>query len=83
LNQNFPNPFNPTTKVRFDLPKSTHAKLIIYDILGREVTTLVNEKLNAGSYEVSWHASAYPSGVYFYKLETEEFTNTKKMVLLK
>ena len=88
LMQNYPNPFNPTTKIRFDLPKSTHAKLIIYDILGREVATLVNEKFNAGSYIVDWPAltgngSSYPSGVYFYRLQTKDFTSVKKMLLIK
>jgi hypothetical protein len=88
LGQNFPNPFNPTTNIEFDIPMLTHVKIIIYNVLGKELTTLVNEKLRAGSYEVVWpapagDASGYPSGVYFYKLETEEFTNTKKMVLLK
>ena len=95
LHQNYPNPFNPSTKIRFDLPKSTQAKLIIYDILGREVTTLVNEKLNAGSYIVDWPAptgngSSYPSGVYFYRLITmpdgrqaKDYSQTKRMVLIK
>ena len=83
LLQNYPNPFNPTTKIRFDLPKSTKAKLIIYDILGREVAILVNEKLNAGSNEISWHASAYPSGVYFYRLITKDFSQTRRMILIK
>ena len=83
LSQNYPNPFNPTTKISFDLHKSSHAKLIVYDILGKEVATLVNEKLNAGSYKVDWNASDYPSGVYFYRVQTEDFSETKKMVLLK
>ena len=83
LMQNYPNPFNPTTKIKFDLPKSTQAKLIIYDILGREVTTLVNEKLSAGSYEVEWSAGSYPSGVYFYRFETNDYSNVKKMLLIK
>jgi hypothetical protein len=83
LYNNYPNPFNPTTKIKFDIPKSSYVKLIIYDVLGREITTLVNEKLNAGRYEVDWNGSGYPSGVYFYKLRTDEFTDVKKMVLLK
>ena len=83
LHQNYPNPFNPKTNIRFDLHKSSYTKLIVYDILGKEITTLVNEKLSAGSYQVDWNGSGYPSGVYFYKLITEEFTNTRKMVLLK
>jgi len=88
LSQNYPNPFNPATKIKFDIPPvgQRHAfdvRLIIYDVLGREVTTLVNEKLNPGTYEVTWDASSYPSGVYFYKLITKDFSETKKMVLLK
>ncbi|MFC2093521.1 YCF48-related protein [Bacteroidota bacterium] len=83
LYQNYPNPFNPVTTIRFDLHNSSYSKLIIYNILGKEIATLVNEKLSVGSYEVNWNASEYPSGVYFYKLITEEFTNTRKMILLK
>lgn len=83
LYQNYPNPFNPSTSIRFDLKNSSNVKLIVYNIQGKEITTLVNEKLNIGSYEVDWTASGYPSGVYFYKLVTDEFVNTKKMVLLK
>jgi hypothetical protein len=83
LYQNYPNPFNPLTNIRFDIPKSNHVKIIIYNALGKEITTLVNEKLSAGSYEVNWNASGYPSGVYFYRLLTEEFADTRKMVLLK
>jgi len=83
LYQNYPNPFNPVTKIKFDLHKTVHVVLIIYDILGREVATLVNEKLNAGSYEVYWNASAYSSGVYFYRLTAGDFIETRKMVLLK
>lgn len=83
LYQNYPNPFNPTTKINFEIPKSSHVKLIVYDILGKEIATLVNEKLDAGSYETSWDGSSYPSGVYLYKLETGEFANGKKMLLIK
>ena len=83
LYQNYPNPFNPVTKIKFDIPKSNHVKIIIYNALGKEVATLVNEKLSAGGYEVDWNASGNPSGVYYYKLETEEFTKTRKIVLLK
>ena len=83
LHQNYPNPFNPTTQIRFDVPRLSHFKLIIYDALGREVAKLVNEKLNAGSYETKWDGKDYPSGVYFYKLITDEYVDTKKMILLK
>ena len=83
LYANYPNPFNPVTNIRFNLPQTSHTKLTIYNILGNEVATLINDELNVGSYLVSWNASDYPSGVYFYKLETKDFTETKKMVLLK
>jgi hypothetical protein len=91
LFQNYPNPFNPVTKIKFSIPPSRAAmgvtNLTIYDVLGREVTTLVNEQLSPGSYEVEWSAvgggSNCPSGVYFYKLITAEYTETRKMVLLK
>jgi uncharacterized delta-60 repeat protein len=88
LSQNYPNPFNPNTKIIFDIPEnitsqSSIVKLVIYDILGREVETLVNENLASGSYEVNWDASKYPSGVYIYRLQTNDFTETKKMILIK
>ena len=89
LRQNYPNPFNPSTKIRFEVPlnkggdRGLSIKLIIYDVLGREVTTLVNEQLKPGSYETEWDASNYPSGVYFYKLITEDFSKAKKMILIK
>jgi hypothetical protein len=81
--QNYPNPFNPATKIKFQIAKLGGVQLKIYDILGREVATLVNEKLQPGTYEVEFDGSNYPSGVYFYKLETENFSQTKKLVLLK
>ncbi len=83
LHQNYPNPFNPSTKIKFDIPKGSLVKLKIYDMLGREVATLVNEKLNPGTYEYEWNGINLPSGVYFYKLESENFIETKRMVLVK
>ena len=83
LFQNYPNPFNPSTNIKFDIHKSSHVTLIIYNILGKELTTLVNEKVNAGSYEVSWDAIGFPSGVYFYKLIADDFIDTKRMLLVK
>ena len=88
LSQNYPNPFNPTTNIRFEIPRTSIVKLFVYDILGKEVATLVNEKLGVGSYEVVWPApsgntSGYPSGVYFYKLITDGFVDVKKMLLIK
>jgi len=64
LYNSYHNPFNPSTKIKFDIPKSSFVKLIVYDILGREIKTLVNEKLNAGRYEINWDGSGYPSGLY-------------------
>lgn len=83
LYQNYPNPFNPVTSIRFDISKLSNVKITVYDMLGRELTGLIEKDLNAGSYAVKWNATSYPSGVYFYKLETEEYVDTKKMVLLK
>ncbi len=83
LSQNYPNPFNPTTNIKFQIPKSGFVKLIIFDVLGKEVQTLVNEQLSAGTYNADFEGSSLPSGVYYYKLETVSFTQTKKMVLIK
>jgi len=83
LSQNYPNPFNPTTKIKFAMPKSGVAKIVVYDVMGREVQTLVNERLQAGTYETSFDGSALNSGVYFYKLITDGFTETKRMILIK
>jgi photosystem II stability/assembly factor-like uncharacterized protein len=83
LQQNYPNPFNPTTNIRYDLPKNGFVKLVVYDELGREIETLVNEKHTAGKYDAIFNASQYPSGVYFYKLTTDNFSETKKMLLIK
>jgi hypothetical protein len=83
LNQNYPNPFNPTTTISFTLPRAEDVKLVVYDILGREVATLVNEFKQAGIYDVPFNASSLSSGVYFYRIETKSFTQTKKMLLVK
>jgi len=88
LGQNYPNPFNPTTEVAFDLPTRTHVTLTVYNVLGQQVATLVNEQLAAGSYVADWDGrsaggNAAASGIYFYRLQTGQFAETKKMVLLK
>jgi hypothetical protein len=83
LFQNYPNPFNPTTNIRYDIPKNGIVKLIVFDALGREVEILVFEKQNTGSYEATFNASQYASGIYFYRLTMEGFCETKKMILLK
>jgi streptogramin lyase len=83
LNQNYPNPFNPTTKISFSIPSSLFTSLIVYDILGNEVATLVNEEKSTGNYEVQFDASNHSSGVYLYKIQAGNFVETKKMVLMK
>ncbi len=92
LYENYPNPFNPVTKIKFQIPllggvtgeagRGVFTKIIIYDLLGREVTTLVNEQLKPGGYSVDWDGSGFASGVYFYSLVTDGFTETKRMVLI-
>ncbi|HRE12030.1 MAG TPA: YCF48-related protein, partial [Ignavibacteria bacterium] len=83
LSQNYPNPFNPATKIRFSVPKQSLVKLSIYDILGKEINVLTNDFLQAGTYETDFDASHLSSGIYFYSLSTTDFTETKKMVLIK
>ena len=83
LSQNYPNPFNPTTTVSFDLPKKSFVSLKVFDVIGREVATIVSKEMSAGSYSRQWNAENIPSGVYFYRLQTGSFTETKKLVLLK
>ena len=83
LEQNYPNPFNPRTSIKFDVKKKGFVSLIIYDISGREVATLVNENKNEGNYFVEFEASNLPSGVYIYRLRVNDFVSTKKMTFLK
>ncbi|MBV6479770.1 MAG: hypothetical protein HGGPFJEG_02565 [Ignavibacteria bacterium] len=83
LYQNYPNPFNPSTVISYQLAVSSFVKLIIYDALGKELATLVNELQPAGQYSIEWIAGKYPSGVYFYTINTPEFTDTRRMMLLK
>ena len=83
LHQNFPNPFNPVTTIRYQIPELNFVTLKVYDVLGNEITTLVNEKKQAGTYEITWHAEGLPSGVYFYQLRAGNFVETKKMILMK
>lgn len=83
LSQNYPNPFNPATSIKFSVPKSGSVKLKVYDMNGRIVNELVNENLNAGSYSILLNASNLSSGTYFYRLETDGFTDTKKLMLIK
>ena len=88
LDQNYPNPFNPSTKIKFTIPSvetrdRVSVQMKVYDVLGNEVTTLVNEAKPAGEYEIEWDASGLPSGIYFYQLKAGKFIQTKKMILIK
>jgi hypothetical protein len=96
LYQNYPNPFNPITKIKFDIPplrgaRGVTTRLVIYDVLGREIAVLVNDELKPGTYEVDWNAENLPSGIYFYRLAAGDpstsagqgYSETRKMVLLK
>ncbi len=83
LSQNYPNPFNPSTSIKFSLQNNEFVTIKIYDVLGKEIYTLVNEELKAGSYTKTWNAEGISSGVYFYKLQTGKLSETKKMILLR
>jgi hypothetical protein len=83
LNQNYPNPFNPVTNIKFGIPESGDVRLVVYDILGRAVRTLMNEYKNPGTYEVQFDATELASGIYFYSLQTIKGTETKRMLMIK
>jgi hypothetical protein len=83
LSQNYPNPFNPVTNIKFAIPSTGFVKLVVFDVLGREVASLVNEEMTAGNYTVDFDASSLSSGVYFYRIDAGNFTQTKKMLLVK
>jgi hypothetical protein len=83
LSQNYPNPFNPSTRIKFALPKNEFVNMKIYDILGKEVASIINENLTAGFYEVEFNANNLASGMYFYRLETPSYKDIKKMMLIK
>ncbi len=83
IGQNYPNPFNPRTAISFQLPVNSFVTLKVYDILGREVSVLVNEQLKPGTYEVEWDATDFSSGDYFYRITAGSFTQTNKMILMK
>ncbi len=83
LYPNYPNPFNPTTTIEFDLPERSHVRLTVYDVLGREVKKLVDEEMNAGKYKINFEASDLSSGIYFYVINTDKYNSIKKMILIK
>jgi hypothetical protein len=83
LEQNYPNPFNPITQIRFSIAQATNVKLVVTNLLGSEVATLVNDNLNSGIYTIDFNASYLSSGVYFYTLITDNFKQSKKMILMK
>ncbi len=83
LEQNYPNPFNPTTNIQFDLPQSTEVTLAVYNTLGQKVSTLIDKQMSAGSYSVQFEGAGLPSGVYIYRMNTESFKTSRKMLLVK
>ena len=83
MEQNYPNPFNPVTNLEFGISDLGFVSLKVFDILGKEIATLVNEKLNPGNYKVEFDGSGLTSGVYFYRIEAGEFVDTKRMILVK
>ena len=83
LYNNYPNPFNPSTTIKYQIPELSFATFRVYDVLGKEIATLINEEKPAGNYELEFEASSLPSGIYFYRLQAGKFIETKKMVLMK
>ena len=83
LDQNYPNPFNPSTTIRFSIPQADRVTLTIYNAIGAEVATLLSQDVAAGSHEIIWNAGNLPSGIYFYRLSTGGFVETKRLILLK
>ena len=88
LSQNYPNPFNPTTRIQFDIPRRSHTTVVVYDLLGNQVATLINKKVAPGRHVLTWNAvddfnRKLPSGIYFYQIQADRFVDTKKMLLLK
>jgi hypothetical protein len=83
LEQNYPNPFNPTTTFRYSIPTQSKVVIKVYDILGNEIATLIDDEKSVGTYDLTWNAASMPSGVYFYQLKAGDFIQTRKMILLK
>ncbi|MEJ2616624.1 MAG: T9SS type A sorting domain-containing protein [Ignavibacteriaceae bacterium] len=83
LYQNYPNPFNPLTRIKYSIANSSQVELVVFNTIGKEITRIVNEYQNAGNYEVSFNASEFPSGIYYYKLKAGNYSSVKKLVVLK
>ena len=83
LNQNYPNPFNPETRIEYSLKKQSFVSIEVFDILGNKIKTLVNEKMGAGKHSITFDGIKFPSGIYFYRLECENFLSIRKMVIIK
>ena len=83
LEQNYPNPFNPNTTIKYNLDKPNYVKLTIFNLKGQEIETIVNGFQTSGEYEINWQAEGLPSGIYFYRLQVGDFSETKKLVLQK
>jgi hypothetical protein len=83
LLQNFPNPFNAQTTIQYSIPEASHVTIIVYDLLGRNVATIVNEEKQSGYHQVIWNSHNVSSGIFFYNIQACEFVETKKMILLK
>ena len=83
LYNNYPNPFNPATTIKYDIPEQSYVTIKIYNIVGEEVVTLLNEEQNAGRYQIQWNATQLASGVYFYRIQAGQFSDTKKMIMMK
>ncbi|MGB5893259.1 MAG: T9SS type A sorting domain-containing protein, partial [Ignavibacteriaceae bacterium] len=83
LEQNFPNPFNPSTKIKYSIPTQSKVVIKVYDLLGNEIAVLMDEEKSIGTYELTWNAPNLPSGIYFYRLQAGTFVQTRKMILLK
>ena len=83
LEQNYPNPFNPATRIAFELPASHRVKLVVFDVLGRQIETLVDRAMEAGRHEIAWQADNLPTGMYFYRITAGDFVQVRQMMLLK
>jgi len=81
--QNYPNPFNPTTRIKYSIPQSSNVVIKVFDVLGNEIAVLVNDERPIGTHTIDFNSTNIPSGIYFYRIEANNFSQTKKMILLK